>query len=396
MDNQSEVREFLATRRAKISPQQAGRAAVRHPPPRAGPAPRGGRPARRAQHRLLHPAGEGQPAQRLRDGARRDRPGAAARRGRARPPARPRPHRPRRRPTRAPAHARPAGPGQRAAPARRDDRGRGDRRSTDASTCWPPTPSPARLQSDALDGRDPPNLARYCFLDPRSHDFYDSWAAVADVTVAILRTEAGRDPHDKALTDLVGELATRSEEFRTRWARHDVRLHQQGTKLFHHPVVGDLTLDYNTIPLPADPGLSLTAYTAGPGTAERRTSSRCWPAGPRPRMRLGTAPPTSDGSPDRPGPPWSAPGQCPPARRAVRPARRHGNSPGRGGQGRWTVCAAPALTPVAAVRARVGVSAERAAAYPGAGSGTATAGKATAGTATAGTATAGTALTAAR
>jgi len=135
------------------------------------------------------------------------------------------------------------------------------------------------LQADALEGPSP-NLARYCFLDDRSHDFYDTWPAVADVTVAILRTEAGRDPHDRALTDLVGELATRSDEFRTRWARHDVRLHQQGTKLFHHAVVGDLTLDYNTVPLPADPGLSLTVYTAEPGTpaAEKLAVLASWAA----------------------------------------------------------------------------------------------------------------------
>ena len=137
------------------------------------------------------------------------------------------------------------------------------------------------LQADVFDTpAQPPNLARYCFLDPRSYDFYDSWPAIADVTVAILRTEAGRDPHDRALTDLVGELATRSEEFRTRWARHDVRLHQQGTKLFHHALVGDITLNYNTVPLPADPGLSLTAYTAEPATpnAEKLALLASWGA----------------------------------------------------------------------------------------------------------------------
>ena len=112
----------------------------------------------------------------------------------------------------------------------------------------------------------PPNLARYCFLDPRSARFYDDWSAAADVTVAILRTEAGRTPHDRPLTDLVGELATRSDEFRVRWARHDVRLHTHGTKRFRHPLVGELTLQYDTIPLPADPGLSLTCYTPEPAT----------------------------------------------------------------------------------------------------------------------------------
>jgi hypothetical protein len=138
------------------------------------------------------------------------------------------------------------------------------------------------LQPDVYDGDQPPNLARYCFFDPRSRNFYDSWDAIADVTVQILRTEAGRNPHDKSLIDLVGELATRSDEFRTRWARHDVRQHTGGTKVFHHPVVGDLTLDYNTLPLPADPGLSLTAYTAEPGSpaAEKLALLASWSVTP--------------------------------------------------------------------------------------------------------------------
>ena len=146
------------------------------------------------------------------------------------------------------------------------------------------------VQADVLDATEQtPNLARYCFLDDRARDFYDDWPAIADVTVAILRTEAGRDPYDRALTDLVGELATRSEEFRVRWARHDVRLHQQGTKLFHHPVVGDLTLDYNTVPLPADPGLSLACYTAEPGSpsAERLALLASWAATPHPAAHQG-------------------------------------------------------------------------------------------------------------
>jgi transcriptional regulator with XRE-family HTH domain len=138
------------------------------------------------------------------------------------------------------------------------------------------------LQTDVYDGDQPPNLARYCFFDPRSRDFYDNWDAIADVTVQILRTEAGRNPHDKGLTELVGELATRSDEFRIRWARHDVRLHTGGSKVFHHAVVGDLTLDYNTLPLPADPGLSLTAYTAEPGspTADKLALLASWAATP--------------------------------------------------------------------------------------------------------------------
>ncbi len=112
----------------------------------------------------------------------------------------------------------------------------------------------------------PANLARYCFLDPGAGEFYPDWDEAADTTVALLRTEAGRDPYNRALTDLVGELATRSDAFRTRWAAHDVRLHHTGTKRFHHPVVGDLTVGFNATELPADPGLTLTVYTAEPGS----------------------------------------------------------------------------------------------------------------------------------
>ena len=83
----------------------------------------------------------------------------------------------------------------------------------------------------------------------------------------MLRTEAGRDPYDKALTDLVGELSTRSEEFRTRWAAHDVRLHNTGIKQFRHPVVGEIDLNFETMQLTADPGLSMTLLSAPAGSA---------------------------------------------------------------------------------------------------------------------------------
>jgi transcriptional regulator with XRE-family HTH domain len=111
------------------------------------------------------------------------------------------------------------------------------------------------------------NLARFNFLDPASRRFYPDWERAADVAVAILRTEAGRDPHDKGLHDLVGELSTRSDEFRTRWGAHDVRHHGTGTKRFHHPAVGDLTLAYEGLEVAAEPGLTLTIYTAEPGSA---------------------------------------------------------------------------------------------------------------------------------
>jgi transcriptional regulator with XRE-family HTH domain len=113
----------------------------------------------------------------------------------------------------------------------------------------------------------PANLARYCFFASSAPDFYPDWDEAADTTVALLRTEAGRDPHNRQLTELVGELATRSDAFRSRWAAHNVRLHHTGTKRFHHPVVGELSVAFNAMDLPADPGLTLTVYSAQPGSA---------------------------------------------------------------------------------------------------------------------------------
>jgi transcriptional regulator with XRE-family HTH domain len=110
------------------------------------------------------------------------------------------------------------------------------------------------------------NLARFRFLDPASNDFYPDSEDSASVTTNLLRTEAGRDPYNSELTELIGELSTRSQDFRTLWATHDVRLHHTGAKRFHHPVVGELTLAFEAMPLPADPGLTLTAYHAEPGT----------------------------------------------------------------------------------------------------------------------------------
>jgi len=112
----------------------------------------------------------------------------------------------------------------------------------------------------------PANLARFCFLDPRSRELYPDWDDIADATVALLRTETGRDPLNSGLSGLVGELATSSPEFRTRWAAHDVQLHHAGVKRFRHPVVGMIEVAYDTMDLPAEPGLVLTFYTAEPGS----------------------------------------------------------------------------------------------------------------------------------
>lgn len=115
------------------------------------------------------------------------------------------------------------------------------------------------------------NIARFNFLDPRARDFYPDWNAALDTSVALLRTEAGRDPDSRELSDLIGELATRSDAFRTRWGAHNVRLHRAGVKHFHHPVVGDLELDFDAMDLPGDgvEKLTLTAYTAEPGSSSQ-------------------------------------------------------------------------------------------------------------------------------
>lgn len=112
----------------------------------------------------------------------------------------------------------------------------------------------------------PPNTARFFFLDPRAEEYYVNWDQTAGDMVAILRAEAGRHPYDKALSDLVGELSTRSQEFRTRWAAHDVRFHRTGRKQLRHPLVGDLDLTYEAFELPAEPGLTLLVYTAEPAS----------------------------------------------------------------------------------------------------------------------------------
>jgi len=119
-----------------------------------------------------------------------------------------------------------------------------------------------------VDPQRPANFARFQFLDPQAADFYQDWASAANVTVALLRAEAGRRPQDTQLRELVGELSTVSEEFRIRWAAHDVRIHHNGTKQFHHPVVGTLELGYCTLDLPAEDQevLRLTIYTAVPGS----------------------------------------------------------------------------------------------------------------------------------
>jgi transcriptional regulator with XRE-family HTH domain len=114
--------------------------------------------------------------------------------------------------------------------------------------------------------RQPGNWARFVFFHPEARDFYADWDRAAKDCVALLRLEAGRSPHDRELSDLVGELATKSQEFRGLWAAHNVRLHTKGTKRFNHPIVGELELSYDRFEVSADPGLMIVAYTAEPGS----------------------------------------------------------------------------------------------------------------------------------
>jgi transcriptional regulator with XRE-family HTH domain len=123
------------------------------------------------------------------------------------------------------------------------------------------------LYAPLFDSREqPPNSARFTFLDPAAHEFFIDWEQAAKDLVATLRQMAGRNPYDRALSDLVGELSTRSDAFRTWWATHNVRYHQTGTKRLHHPVVGDLELSYEVMQITADTDLRLAIFIAEPGS----------------------------------------------------------------------------------------------------------------------------------
>jgi transcriptional regulator with XRE-family HTH domain len=123
------------------------------------------------------------------------------------------------------------------------------------------------VYAEVFDGQTgPPNHARYVFLDDRARAFFDDWPAVAHDTARILRSEAGRDPHDPGPAQLIEELSQTSDEFRAVWSQHDVRLPASGLHRFHHPVVGDLDLVFEAAELRADPGLTLLLATPDPGS----------------------------------------------------------------------------------------------------------------------------------
>ena len=156
------------------------------------------------------------------------------------------------------------------------------------------------FHSHLFDGSGRPvNFARFVFLDPRAEEFFADWERAAKDCAALLRSEAGRTPYDRELSDLVGELSTQSEEFRGHWATHDVRLHNKGEKRFSHPVVGELELSYNRIELPGDPGVVIVAYTAEPGSksAEAFSLLASWAATEEVQESVfGDTPATSAGS----------------------------------------------------------------------------------------------------
>lgn len=117
------------------------------------------------------------------------------------------------------------------------------------------------------DPRRPANTTRFVYLDAEAAEqFFVDYDRIANDAAAMLRLEAGRDPHDKALIELVGELSTRSELFRRRWASHDVQFHRSGRKRLRHPIVGQLDLDFESMELSSAPGLQLNVYTAAAGT----------------------------------------------------------------------------------------------------------------------------------
>jgi transcriptional regulator with XRE-family HTH domain len=145
------------------------------------------------------------------------------------------------------------------------------------------------LYAPVFESREQPvNSGRFTFLDPAARDFYPDWDKLATELVASLRSQAGRNPHDKNLQDLIGELSTRSEDFRVRWAAHNVRFHRTGTKRLHHPVVGEIELSYETLSIDADEGLRMALYTAEAGSASQQALDllASWTATPPAEQRL--------------------------------------------------------------------------------------------------------------
>jgi transcriptional regulator with XRE-family HTH domain len=172
-----------------------------------------------------------------------------------------------------------AHPQQRHRPARKSQLTPGMQQTIDAMSTVPVFVQNGRLDAVATnalgralfsemldDARPPVNAARFIFLDQRAQTFYREWEAQTRQIVSVLRAEAGRSPYDRQLSDLVGELSTRSELFRKLWGAHDVREHRTGLKNVHHPVVGDLDLTFQAMDLASDRGLQMIVFSAEPGS----------------------------------------------------------------------------------------------------------------------------------
>jgi transcriptional regulator with XRE-family HTH domain len=112
----------------------------------------------------------------------------------------------------------------------------------------------------------PVNSMRFTFLDPHAQAFYPDWAKTARSSVGALRTAAAQHPDDKPLMNLIGELSMRSDQFRTWWAAQDVYVHRHGTKRFRHPAIGELELAYEGLELSGNETLTIVTYSAEPGT----------------------------------------------------------------------------------------------------------------------------------
>ncbi|MEV8148571.1 helix-turn-helix transcriptional regulator [Arthrobacter sp. NPDC080073] len=113
---------------------------------------------------------------------------------------------------------------------------------------------------------DRPNIARFIFLDSRAKVYYADWPLACSLTAAMLRYEVGRDPLNAQMTELIGELATRSPQFRKDWADQDVHEHRTGQKVFVHPEVGAIDLTYDVFGMPGEPGLFIGTYTPETGS----------------------------------------------------------------------------------------------------------------------------------
>jgi len=120
----------------------------------------------------------------------------------------------------------------------------------------------------------PANPARFVFFDPRSRDFFVDWNRAADDMVALLRGEVGRSPSDRALSELIEDLAGGSDTFRDRWARHEVLYRRTGVGRFHHPIAGEMTLIYEDLDIAADPGQTILVFTAEPGSESHHALGR--------------------------------------------------------------------------------------------------------------------------